>query len=111
MEIHEQRHGAVTVVRPAGPLIGPDAEAVRDRLLNVLAELHGRFVLDASAVPFVDSKGLEALVSVNEEMSSTGQAMKICAANETVRKVLRLTGLARLFEHFEEVNAAVRSFL
>jgi len=111
MEINEKRHGAITVVRPTGPLVGADAEALQARLLKVLAELHGRFVLDASAIPFVDSKGLEALVRVNEEMSSTGQTMKICGAGSTLRQVLRLTGLASLFDHFEEVNAAVRSFL
>ena len=99
------------VVKPTGPHTGADADNLKARLLKFLAEIHGRFVLDASAIPLVDSKGLEALVAVNDEMISTGKAMKICGANETIRQVFRLTGLGGLFEHFEEVSAAVRSFL
>jgi len=78
-------------------------EAQRDSL--------GRFVMDASAIPLIDSKGLEALVEVTEEMAQSGKALKLCAANETLRQVLELTGVAPLFEHFEDANAAVRSFL
>ena len=44
-------------------------------------------------------------------MSQSGQTLKICGANDTVREVLELTNLAALFEHFEDVNGAVRSFL
>ena len=111
MQIQEHRHGAVMVVKPTGALTGADADSLRTRLLKFLEEIHGRFVLDASAIPLVDSKGLEALVAVNDEMTSTGRAMKISGANETLRQVFRLTGLGGTFEHFEEVNAAVRSFL
>jgi len=33
------------------------------------------------------------------------------SARETVREILDLTELSPLFEHFEDVNTAVRSFL
>ena len=51
-------------------------------------------MVDLSAVPFVDSKGLEALVEVTEEMGKSGQVLRLCAANKTVREVLELTDLA-----------------
>lgn len=111
MEIHEQRQGAVTVVRPGGPVTGSDADQLRDRLVQVVGESLGRVVLDASRVSYLDSRGLEALVDISEEMSHTGSALKLCTVNETVRQVLELTGTARSFEHFEDATAAVRSFL
>ena len=111
MRIHEQRKGAVTVLRPEGPLTGDDAGELKGRLMEAQRDSLGRFVLDASSIPLVDSKGLEALVEVTEEMAQSGKALKLCAANETLRQVLELTGLAPLFEHFEDANAAVRSFL
>jgi len=37
--------------------------------------------------------------------------LKLCASNKTLREVLNLTGLSPLFEHFDDVNTAVRSFL
>lgn len=111
MKILEQKRGAVTVVKPDGPLVEADAEEFKTRLLRVLKENFGRIVLDASGVPFVDSKGLEALVDVTNEMGQGGQWLKLCAVNRTLRQVLELTGLSSQFEHFEDANSAVRSFL
>ena len=111
MKINEQLQGAVTVLRPEGPLIDTEAAVVKQRLLQTLSSSLGRFVVDMSAIPYVDSKGLEALVEVTEEMGRSGQALRMCGANKTVREVLELTDLASLFEHFEDANTAVRSFL
>ncbi|HEY8666723.1 MAG TPA: STAS domain-containing protein [Tepidisphaeraceae bacterium] len=111
MRIHEQKQGAVTILRPDGPLVEVDAEHLKTQLMQVSKSSLGRVVLDLSAIPFVDSKGLESLVDVTEEMAKSGQALKLCATSKTVREVLELTALVSLFEHFEDVNAAVRSFL
>lgn len=111
MKIHEQRSGAVIVLKPEGPLLEGDADPLKKKLMATLGASLGRFVLDMSAIPYVDSKGLEALVEVTEEMSRSGQALRLCAANKTVREVLELTDLASLFDHFEDTNTAIRSFL
>ena len=111
MRIHEQRSGAVTVLKPEGPLLEADAAVLKKKLMATLGASLGRFVVDMSAIPYVDSKGLEALVEVTEEMSRSGQALRLCAPNKTLREVLELTDLASLFDHFEDTNTAVRSFL
>ena len=111
MRIHEQRSGAVTVLKPEGPLLEADAAVLKKKLMATLGASLGRFVLDMSAIPYVDSRGLEALVEVTEEMSRSGQALRLCAPNKTVREVLELTDLASQFDHFEDTNTAVRSFL
>ncbi|GJM18664.1 MAG: hypothetical protein DHS20C14_08770 [Phycisphaeraceae bacterium] len=111
MEIDEQRHGAVTILRPRGPIAGQDGAGLAHRAKEVLAQSRGRFVLDASDVAFTDSDGLEALLEITEMFSSSGQALKICAATETLREILTLTGLSDEFEHYEDAQHAVRSFL
>lgn len=111
MHIDQQRQGAVTVVKPQGPLTEQDAPVLRGRLREVLAESLGRFVLDASAIPFVDSAGLEALVDAGEDMTKSGLSLKLCAVPETLSQVLTLTGLSDLFEQYEDANSAIRSFL
>lgn len=111
MKIVEQRHGAVTVLRPEGPLTDADVAGFKQKLLETLAASLGRFVVDMSAVPFVDSNGLEALVDVTEELGKSGQVLRLCAANKTIREVLDLTELASQFDHFDDANTAVRSFL
>lgn len=111
MQIQQYQHGAVTVMKPEGPLVGDDAELFRTRTKASLRSSSGRLVVDACAVPYVDSDGLEALSDLSQEMSRAGQPLRICSATETVREVFVLTDLDRLFEHFEDVGSAVRSFL
>ncbi len=111
MEIQTSQRGAVLVVRPSGPLAGADAETFKTTIQGFLRTNLGRVVIDASALPYVDSKGLESLADIAEELALSGKGLKLCAANQTLRQVIELTGLAPQFEHFEDTNSAVRSFL
>ncbi|MAE59750.1 MAG: hypothetical protein CMJ49_00170 [Planctomycetaceae bacterium] len=111
MVIHEQQQGAVTVIQPDGALTDTDAEVFKERVSRVMSQSLGRFVVDLSAVPYADSRGLEVLLDLTEAMADFGQTLTICAANETLREVLDLTDLAGEFEQYEDVNSGVRSFL
>jgi anti-sigma B factor antagonist len=111
MKITEQQQGAVIVLKPEGPLIEAAVEEFKQRLLRTMAGTMGRFIVDMSAVAYVDSAGLEALIDVSEELGKSGQTLRLCAANKTVREVLELTDLTSHFDHFGDTNTAVRSFL
>ena len=111
MKIIENKQGAVTVIKPAGPLTQADATEFKHTAMKVLQGNLGRMLVDMSAIPFIDSMGLEVLYDLTEEMTKSGQMLKLCASNKTLREVLNLTGLSPLFEHFDDVNTAVRSFL
>lgn len=111
MRITETRSGAVTVLRPAGPLVGEDAGVFLGSFRDAVTRSMGRVALDCSMVSHLDSLGLEALVDASETLSDAGQAMRLFGVNETIREVFELTGRAGLFECFADVNAATRSFL
>jgi len=111
VDIVEQRQGAVTVVKPLGPLVQGDADQFGRTVRDVMQRSLGRFVIDASAVAFVDSRGLEVLLETTEELGQGGGTLRFCGANETLREVLDLTDIGAMFEHFEDINSAVRSFL
>ncbi len=111
MEVSEVIIGAVKVLRPRGPLVAADAEHFKRTALDVCASNLGRIVIDASAVPYADSRGLEVLAEIADELSASGLTLKLCETGETLREVLDLTELSSLFEYYEEANAAVRSFL
>jgi anti-anti-sigma factor len=111
VEIVEQTSGAVRVLKPRGPLVSSDADKFKARALNVLTASLGRFVVDVSAVPYVDSRGLEVLLEITDRLGQSGQALRLCGVNETVREVLDLTDIVSHFECFEDVTTAVRSFL
>lgn len=111
MKIEQHRHGAVLVIRPDGPLVDADVPAFVVDMTDAVRKHAGRVVLDASTMPYVDSDGLTALVEAGEEIAQTGRSLKLCAVPDTLREVLELTDVSDLFEHFEDVTTAVRSFL
>jgi len=110
MQIKEETHGAVTAILPDGALAQDDADQFKAKLTEALSESAGRVVVDLSAVPFVDSLGLEALADANDALAQGGRSLKLCGINETIREVMDLTGLAVRFDHFDDMNSALRSF-
>ena len=111
MEIQEQRQGAVTILKPMGALIEPESRLFKEQALEQLTKSMGRIMIDASAIPFVDSSGVEALVDITDQLAQSGRALKLCAANDTLKEVISLVGWSHAFEYFGDVNAGVRSFL
>ena len=111
MEIQEQRQGAVTILKPMGALIDPESRLFKEQALETLTKSMGRIMIDASAIPFVDSSGVEALVDITDQLAQSGRALKLCAANDTLKEVISLVGWSHAFEYFGDVNAGVRSFL
>jgi anti-anti-sigma factor len=111
MEIVESTSGAVGILTATGPLVGGDARIFRDAALDASIRRRGRIVLDAAAIPFADSDGLEALLDVTDALGASGRAFKICCASETLRETLAITGVAGHFELYDDVQSAVRSHL
>lgn len=111
MDLLTQQRGAVMVIKPTGPLTAAEADTFKSKVRGLIRENLGRIVIDASALHFVDSQGLESLADIADELVHTGKGLKLCAANETIQQVIDLTGLSSRFEHFEDANSAVRSFL
>lgn len=111
MQINELQQGAVTVLAPNGPVCLSDAEQLRTAAMLVLERSLGRMVIDATAMPFLDSRGLEVLMDVTEKLNESGAALKLCGVRETVREIMELTDLAGFFEYYDDVHSAVRSFI
>jgi len=111
MTFDQQSIGAVTVLRPIGPVANPeDAQQFQEQSEKLVRTSLGRFVLDASELSYVDSTGLEALVELAEQLNTFGQALKICAVGETLFEIIRVTQTAGSFEPFGQVQDAVRSY-
>jgi anti-sigma B factor antagonist len=111
VEFTEQRQGAVIVFRPGGALTGDDAGIFASRFRTAMNGSMGKCVLDAGEISYVDSAGLEALLDLSDEMADLGRGLKISQVNETLRETFELTKIASAFEYFDDINAAVRSFL
>lgn len=111
MEISRRQHGAVTIIKPEGPLVTEDAERFAREAIEAAGEAMGRLVVDASSVSYLDSLGLESLLSLSETLEGAGRALSVCGVQDTVREAMELTGVARRCEFFDDPGSAARSFL
>ena len=67
-------------------------------------------VFDLDATETIDSKGLAALLNVQDKLRDTGGEAKIATTNLTNRKIFEVTRLNQQLEVFDNVVDAVKSF-
>jgi anti-sigma B factor antagonist len=78
--------------------------------ITAAAEQAPRVVVDLGATTFMDSSGLGALVSGLKTCRQAGGDLRIAAAGEQVRTVLRLTNLDRILRAHDTVEDARRDW-
>jgi anti-sigma B factor antagonist len=66
-------------------------------------------VVDASAVPFMDSTGLGVLIKAAERASNLGGSVAIVTSADRVRKVFSITGLDSFIFVAESLDEALRA--
>ena len=110
MEIETEQVEGATVIKPNGPLAKADADEFKGIAIEAGNKTPGRIILDASAVPFADSRGLEVLLDITEDIQrECNDVLLVAESNDTLREVMELTGIAGDFEFFEDVASAVGS--
>jgi anti-sigma B factor antagonist len=85
------------------------ASSFRDAIGAAVAQAP-KVVIDLGPTTFIDSSGLGALVSGLKTCRQAGGDLRIAAAGEQVRTVLRLTNLDRILRAHESVEDARRDW-
>ena len=83
---------------------------LKEQMLQLFDEGKCNLIIDLSEVRFVDSSGLEALVSGFKNASAREGSLKLCCLQPQVRSMFELTRLHRVFEIFASVEEALESY-
>ena len=67
-------------------------------------------LLDLSAVNFMDSKAIGAMVSVRKAVAAHGGRMGICGLHPHVDKIIRVVTLGAVFDVFADRAAGLASY-
>ncbi len=102
--------GDVGIVRVTSEVL--DASNVKQfkQEIQPFTARHSKMVLDLSAVTFLDSAGLGALLSCLRQVSSQGGDLKICSATKPVRALLQLVRMHKIVDILNTHEEAVRAF-
>jgi anti-sigma B factor antagonist len=102
--------GRVTIVHCNGRIVaGGECEALRAHITWLLRD-HRSIVLHLGEVGFIDSSGLGTLVRILTGARQAHAELKLCNVPETIRKVLELSHLSKLFDVQESEEEAVAAF-
>ena len=95
-----------SVLTLEGRLNMVSASQLKGAVSSALEAGRPRVVVDLSAVTFLDSSGLGALIAGLKATRQAGGDLRMSGANEQVRTVLKLTNLDRVLRPYETVQAA-----
>ncbi|MEO8530178.1 MAG: STAS domain-containing protein [Deltaproteobacteria bacterium] len=98
MQLNMENYGQDRmIVVSASRIDAVQAIDFKDKFRNAVAGSEGRVVLDLTAVAFIDSSGLGALVASMKTLG-VNRKLELCGLQSNVEKVFRLTRLDSVFK-------------
>ena len=111
MEYTTEIADGVRVVRIQGHWTGDAGhDRLRADLKQWLAGGERRFIFDLSGIHLIASVGLGALVGAYSSCAREGAVLKLAGLSERNRRVGYVSRILDLFDEFEDVPSALRSF-
>lgn len=111
MDINVRKRAQVQVVQLRGQLrMGPAVDSLRQTIEEALDNGDARFVFNLAEVPMIDSSGIGLLVKSLASAKQRGGSLKLVQPSRFAVQTLRLVGLLKLFEVYDDDDKAVESF-
>jgi anti-anti-sigma factor len=109
MNIKWEDYDHVSVAALTGELTAEATDVLRHQINERLERKLRFFVIDLEATTFVDSKGLETLLWIQEQCDERLGQVRLCKPDDTCKKILQITRLDGRFDVFTDVGEAVKT--
>jgi anti-sigma B factor antagonist len=109
MNIRCEDYDHVTVVGLTGEFTTDSADTFKKSIEERLERKVRFFVVDLEQTTFIDSKGLESLLWLQEQCDEHLGQVRLCKPDETCKKILNVTRLDSRFDVFGDVTEAVKT--
>ncbi|MCT2084619.1 STAS domain-containing protein [Microbacterium enclense] len=106
MNIERREVARAVVLGLEGRLTAAVAPQLRSEVADLVAAGRTTVAVDMAKVDFIDSSGLGALIGALKATRVAGGDLRIAAAGEQVRQVLRLTNLDRVLQIYPDAESA-----
>ena len=67
-------------------------------------------IIDLTDVTLMDSSGIGLILGRYKILKSLGGSLSVCCANDSVRKVLKLSGIEKIIKYYENIDEADKDF-
>jgi anti-sigma B factor antagonist len=111
MKLTYREQNGVVILEPKGKIMGgPDATLLHDQLHEFIDQSKKKVVIDLGKVDWMNSTGLGILISGLTTLRNNGGELKLANVTEKIQSLLTITKLITVFECFDSVEEAVKSF-
>lgn len=107
MTVEEFRQGGVVVLRPQGRLDSGAAPDLERQLMSQVSGPRPMIVVDMAGIDYISSSGMRILLLAAKRAKQAGGELGLCAPQEHVLDVLKISGLVRAFRIHAAAEAAV----
>jgi anti-sigma B factor antagonist len=105
-----EKYNAVIVELKGNVMGGEDTKEFNELLHKLIDEGKKNVIVDLSAVKFMNSSGLGMLISGLTTMKRENGRLILAHVTEKIESLLIITKLITIFESFDTVEDAVKSF-
>jgi anti-sigma B factor antagonist len=105
-----EQYGAVIIELKGNVMGGPETQEFGTLLHKLLDDGKKNVVVDLAGCKFMNSSGLGMLISGYTTIKNGGGSLVLANATEKIESLLIITKLITIFEHFNSVDDAVKSF-
>lgn len=105
-----QKKGQITIIITDERLDAVVAPQLKEMVKKLAEQSKMRLVIDLAKTRFIDSSGCGALVASLRALLKSNGDMKIAGPSPQAKTLFQLTRLHRVFEIFDDVDQAVKSF-
>lgn len=107
MKIEHRMEGDVSVIQILEDIDAGNAMEFREFLTARLAAGDLHLILDFSAVKFMDSSGIGAIVQQYQTLKPKGGKMVFAGCSDALQRVFKIVGMAKLFPMFPTMEQAL----
>lgn len=105
-----EKYNAVVIELKGNIMGGPETTEFSDMLHNFLKDGKKNIIVDLGDVKFMNSSGLGMLISGLTTVKKEGGHLKLAKVTEKIQSLLVITKLITIFENYDTVDDAVKSF-
>lgn len=108
MNLEVKTEGRIVYVKPITKNL--DASVSTDfkaKVMDLINQGNTRLLLDLSQVDFIDSSGLDALISILKNLSLNNGNIVICEIKSPILNLFKLTRMDQVFKIYPHENEAV----
>jgi anti-sigma B factor antagonist len=111
VDIRDRLVGNVGIVELAGRLtVNDDPGPLKQAVVDIVSRGAKNVLLDLSGVHYIDSTRLGELIAAHITVSRNGGRLKLVNVPPRVVELLTLAGLSDIFERFNSIEDAEKSF-